>query len=107
MIPWNMTTVSRSVITGLDENARYYLEIHLAQLLAPPYEKCGADVEMELGKGIRPFSLCALSVAFRCIEYDMPYQVRIPHANGVLHADLSHQQAVHPSERELHKFDVL
>ena len=35
------------------------------------------------------------------------HQIGIPHPNGILHADLAHQQAVHPPERELHELDVL
>jgi len=35
------------------------------------------------------------------------YQIGIPHPHRVLHANLAHQQAVHPPERELHKLDAL
>ena len=35
------------------------------------------------------------------------HQVGIPHSHRILHADLAHQQAVHPSERKLHKLDAL
>ena len=34
------------------------------------------------------------------------YEVGIPHSDGVLHADLTHEKAVHPSERKLHELDV-
>ena len=35
------------------------------------------------------------------------HQIGIPHPHGILHADLAHQQAVHPSECKLHKLDTL
>lgn len=38
---------------------------------------------------------------------DMPYQIRVPHPNSILNTNLPHQQAIHPSEGELHKFDIL
>lgn len=34
-------------------------------------------------------------------------QIRVPHPNCILDADLAHQQAIHPSECELHEFYVL
>ena len=37
----------------------------------------------------------------------MAHQIGIPHPHGILHADLAHQQAVHPPKRELHKLDAL
>ena len=35
------------------------------------------------------------------------HQIGIPHSHRILHADLAHQQAIHPSERKLHKLDAL
>jgi hypothetical protein len=35
------------------------------------------------------------------------HEVGIPHPDGVVNADLTHEQAVHPSEGELHELDVL
>ena len=35
------------------------------------------------------------------------HQIGIPHPDCILHADLAHQQAVHPSKRKLHKLDAL
>jgi hypothetical protein len=40
-------------------------------------------------------------------EREKTYQIGIPHPHGILHADLAHQQAVHPSKRKLHKLDAL
>lgn len=36
----------------------------------------------------------------------MLYKVGVPHADGMLESNLSHQQAVHPPERELNKLDM-
>lgn len=36
----------------------------------------------------------------------MSYKVSIPHADGMLKGDLSHQQTVHPPKRELNKLDM-
>ena len=35
------------------------------------------------------------------------HQIGIPHPHSILHADLAHQEAVHPPKRELHKLDAL
>jgi hypothetical protein len=35
------------------------------------------------------------------------HEIRVPHADRVADRDLPHEQAVHPAERELHKFDAL
>jgi hypothetical protein len=35
------------------------------------------------------------------------YQIRVPHPDCILDADLAHQEAVHPSETELDKVDLL
>lgn len=35
------------------------------------------------------------------------YEVCIPHSNGILHANLTHEQTVHPSKGELHELDIL
>jgi hypothetical protein len=60
------------------------------ELVTPSHQKGTTDVKMELRKGV---------CAFR--------QVGIPHPDGILHADFSHQQTIHPSKRELHEFDIL
>ena len=43
----------------------------------------------------------------RELEFIEAYEVRVPHADRVLHADLTHEKAVHPAERKLHELDVL
>jgi len=35
------------------------------------------------------------------------YEIGIPHPDCTLHTDLTHQQTVHPPERELHELDTL
>lgn len=35
------------------------------------------------------------------------YEVGVPHADGILHADFPHEQAIHPPEGELHELHVL
>ena len=40
-------------------------------------------------------------------EPSWAYQIGIPHPDGTLDTDLSHQETIHPPKSELHIFDAL
>ena len=40
-------------------------------------------------------------------EPSWAYQIGIPHPDGTLDTDLSHQETIHPPKGELHIFDAL
>jgi len=63
---------------------------------------------MELREGV--WSLSLMKIFSRRLEIDarkVTYEVGIPHSDRILHADFSHQQAIHPSESKLHEFYIL
>lgn len=53
------------------------------------------------------YAASILSALLRWLKSVRPYQVRIPHADSILHADLAHEQTIHPAKRELHELDIL
>ncbi|KAL3952957.1 hypothetical protein ACCO45_012900 [Purpureocillium lilacinum] len=71
------------------------LKVHLDELVGPLDEQGGAHVEVELGEAL----LLGLGEGGKIDG--------VPHADGVLDADLSHQQAVHPAEAKLDKLHAL
>ena len=63
---------------------------------------------MKLGKGVGSFGLRSGSVQYTTGMFsDDAHQIGIPHPYGILHAYFTHQETVHPPERELHELDVL
>lgn len=78
-----------------------YLKVHLDQLIRPFDQECGTDVEMKSRKAL----LLGLnsSACVQTTKNAIAYHVRIPHANRVLDAHFPHEQAIHPSEAELHE----
>jgi len=93
-----------------------YLEVHLPELVTPLYEEREADVQVELAKGVAPLGLsCSQQnpVSSRSVRgphqpsLGFTYKVSIPHPDNILYAELSHEEAVHPPERELDKLDAL
>lgn len=106
-----------------------HLEIHLAELVGPADQEREAHIQVELGKGVAAFGLRGKERSGRVSSSrhaqhrlrrflppestragDPPertHEVRIPHADNVLDAQLAHEEAVHPSERELDELDAL
>lgn len=41
------------------------------------------------------------------IKERLTHQIRVPHSNRILHADLPHQQTIHPAKGELYEFYTL
>ncbi|KAI3475783.1 hypothetical protein L1887_62780 [Cichorium endivia] len=66
------------------------LEVHGTQLVRPLVQEDGADVQVKVGEGVGSLG-----------------EIGVPHADDVAHAHLAHEQAVHPSEGELHVLDAL
>ena len=83
------------------------LEIHLSKFRAPLDKKSRTNVKVELGKCVSPLGLVKIIGRQAMTREKATNQVSIPHAYRILHADLSHEQTIHPTECELHKLDVL
>lgn len=84
-----------------------HLKVHCPQLFAPTRQKRAADVNMKLGKRIRALRLAQIRARHQEMTRECTYEIRVPHPDRILHAQLAHQQAVHPSECKLHKLDIL
>jgi hypothetical protein len=110
MIPYGFRRGNvRNGTTGQRQTPTH-LKVHLAELFAPPGEKRRTNVQVKLRKGIRAFRLSYRDKYIRhyfVVSTARTHQIGIPHPHGILHADLAHQQAVHPSKCKLHKFDAL
>lgn len=110
MIPYGFRRGSvRNGTTGQRQTPTH-LKVHLAELFAPPGEKRRTNVQVKLRKGIRAFRLYVEinpSVITFVGSTARTHQIGIPHPHGIPHADLAHQQAVHPSKCKLHELDAL
>ena len=74
---------------GLQEDEEF-LHAHLAKLFGEAAQKGSTNVRMKIFKAVGPFG-----------------QARVPQPHNGAERELAHQEAVHPSERELQELDAL
>ena len=63
----------------------------------------------EIGRmhlGPRPVVITQPKLDPATIRQIKTYEVGVPHPYSILDTNLPHQEAVHPSERELHELDI-